>query len=404
MKPAMTLLIAIISIALFIPLTYAQNDLSMSVSDRGNTNSAADIFVHFEGALPDTEIAVFVLPSGTVLDIDSMQPSASLNPVSRYMPLPDDALASDGTAIEEDVAYDVYVRHGDEMAGPLPLTLRNEATVFTVVAELDAAAGGLEVDADGNIFFADFGEGDLSPGDKVYKITPNGDISVFLEGNNLLTATGNAFDSAGNFYQSSFAQDAVIRVTPDGQIATFATEGLRSPVGIAIDDDDNLFVANCAGASIQRITPEGESSRLTLDVLFSCANGITLDEDGNVYVSNFRGSRVLKTDQEGNTDVLAVLPGNNNAHILYHDGLLYIVSRGEHQIFTITLDGEVELFAGTGERGNDDGPALAASFTLPNDLAISPDGSILYVNGVASASSGTNYPSVIRGIVLQRPE
>ena len=70
----------------------------------------------------------------------------------------------------------------------------------------------------------------------------------------------------------------------------------------------------------------------------------------------------------------------------------------------MTLDGEVTLFAGTGARGNDDGPALQATFTLPNALTVSPDGRILYLNEVLAATDGVNYPSVVRAIVLPRSE
>ncbi len=41
------------------------------------------------------------------------------------------------------------------------------------------------------------------------------------------------------------------------------------------------------------------------------------------------------------------------------------------------------LFAGSGQRGKDDGDPLKATFSLPNDIAVSPDGKFMYLNAVA---------------------
>lgn len=41
--------------------------------------------------------------------------------------------------------------------------------------------------------------------------------------------------------------------------------------------------------------------------------------------------------------------GNLGA-VMFHNGLLYAVARTVHQIYTITLDNNVTLLAGTGER------------------------------------------------------
>ena len=82
---------------------------------------------------------------------------------------------------------------------------------------------------------------------------------------------------------------------------------------------------------------------------------------------------------------------------------LFVVARTAHQIYRVSLDGEVELFAGSGERGHDDGPALEATFSFPNDLAFSPDGTILYVNENASTTEPHTVlaPMIVRRIRLR---
>ena len=96
---------------------------------------------------------------------------------------------------------------------------------------------------------------------------------------------------------------------------------------------------------------------------------------------------MIKSTPRGEVSVLATLPGNNNGHIVYVDGVLFVVARAAHQIYEVSMSGEMKLFAGSGEKGGADGPRLEASFCFPNDIAISPDGKTLYVNEVADEST-----------------
>lgn len=386
----------------------------LTVVDRGNYGNGADIYIEFTLSNSADEVRIYVVPDENDVPMSDLLTSENYSFVKAVEAetltkayLGANALTIDGTPIVEDTGYVVYVAvlaDGELVLAEASaeIILFNEAIVFTVVPELDAAAGGLETDADGNIYFADFGEQNSSDGTRVYKITPTGDVSVFLEGNGLRSGTGNAFDADGNFYQSSFRENVVLKVAPDGTVTTFADDELNGPVGITIDDAGNLFVPNCNLGVVTMISPEGVPTRFSVSASLRCGNGITIDDDNNLYVSNFRDSNIVKITPEGDSTVLANLSGRNNSHILYHDGILYAVSRDSHQVFTVTLDGEFELLAGTGERGNADGPLLEASFALPNDIAMSPDGRILYLNEVLASTDGVNYPSVIRGIALER--
>ena len=71
-------------------------------------------------------------------------------------------------------------------------------------------------------------------------------------------------------------------------------------------------------------------------------------------------------------------------------------------IFSVSTSGEFSVLAGSGERGNQDGKALAASFCFPNDIAISDDGGTLVVNEVADCTSNGRQlaPTRIRRIQL----
>jgi len=126
-----------------------------------------------------------------------------------------------------------------------------------------------------------------------------------------------------------------------------------------------------------------------------------LASDGNLYVANFGNGQVLRVEPNGSATTFATLPGNNNGHITFANGVLYVVARSAHRIYQLTLDGELTLLAGTGTRGLWDGAALDARLSLTNDVAVSPDGSILYFNDVVNQTgSDVISPVVIRQLIL----
>lgn len=282
-----------------------------------------------------------------------------------------------------------------------------ETTVEAFSKELAGGAGGLAVDSKGFVHCADFGSklgAGSQGGDKIYKLDPKtAEAEIFVRG--MRGASGNAFGPEGHLFQSNISAGYVARIDPDGNSTIFAREKLSNPVGIAIDEEGVLFVANCGSASILEVTPEGESSIFASDPKLSCPNGITLDDEHNLYVSNFNNGDVLKVSWSGEVSKLATLPGKNNGHLEYHEGFLYVVARGAHQIYRVSLEGEVELFAGSGKRGHDNGPALEASFSFPNDIAFSPDGEIMYVNENASTTEphSTLAPMLIRKVMMPKP-
>ncbi|MBT8405513.1 MAG: tetratricopeptide repeat protein [Gemmatimonadetes bacterium] len=243
-------------------------------------------------------------------------------------------------------------------------------SVRTVTDTLVGSVGGVAVDALGAIYVADFGE-------RVYKVRPDGRWEVFVDG--LYGTSGNAIDSRGRLIQSQFSGNSVARVDRDGTVSVVA-EGLEGPVGVALGPEDEMYVCNCRSNTISRVSPDGEVTVYAESELFNCPNGITRDDDGTLYVVNFSDGRVLRVDTTGTVGEFAVLPGGGNGHIARMRGALYATSFQGHRLYRITREGEVTPFAGTGAIGEVDGPALEASFTFPNGIAVGPTGDRLYVN------------------------
>lgn len=241
--------------------------------------------------------------------------------------------------------------------------------VLTVGDTLVGAVGGVAVDGIGTIYVADFAE-------TVYEVRPDGRTSVFATG--LYGASGNAIDPMGNLYQSSFSGNYVTRIDRHGNQEIVAT-GLQGPVGIAIVEGD-LIVCNCRANTLSRVGPDGEVSAFAESPLFNCPNGITSTPSGDLYVANFSDGKVLRVTPDGDVAELATLPGGGNGHVAFTRGSLYATSFQGHRVYRVSLEGDVTLLAGTGARGETDGPALEATFSWPNGIAVSPQGDRLYIN------------------------
>lgn len=243
--------------------------------------------------------------------------------------------------------------------------------VRTVADSLPGAVGGVAVDGIGHIYVADFGE-------KVFKVTPAGEVSVFARG--LYGASGNTIDAEGRLLQSNFSGHTVSRIDRRGNVETFA-RGLQGPVGITTDPQTgDAYVCNCQGNSISRIRPDGRVLSFATSELFNCPNGIKFGPDGNLYVVNFSDGRMLQVTPRGRVSEFAMIPGGGNGHVTVMRGALYATSFRGHAIYRVDMDGGVTRFAGSGVPGEVDGPADSARFTFPNGIATGPTGDRIYVN------------------------
>jgi len=401
------------------PPTAIRAPVVVDVIDGANFGDGRDLSVTFRVQGDDSrvlEFRVFVAPSAT---LPSGDPPTS-GPFQVVAKETGDVRASllsssmdiDGAPIEEGVAYVLYVQ---AWAGSAESSATSQTSsqitlartnVVQTIAEIDAGTGGLAVDQAGNLYMADFGS-QLSGGtggDRVYRITPAGEVSVWATG--FGGASGNAFDSQGNLFQSSITGNRISRVAPDGTVSAFVSQGLAGPVGIAISAGDTVFVANCSNNTLSKIAPDGSMSQFASGPLFSCPNGLALAADGNFYVANFGNGNLVRVSRDGTASTFVTLPTGNLGHVTAANGVLYVAARGAHQIYQVTLDGTSTLLAGTGSNGGRDGVALDATLSFTNDIALSPDGTILYFNDVAPSAPNTNVisPTIVRRILLDGNE
>jgi hypothetical protein len=242
------------------------------------------------------------------------------------------------------------------------VSARAQAAIRSLTEVIEGhAVGGVTIDLVGNIYVADFD-------DVVWKITPEGERHEFASG--FYGASGNAIDKEGNLLQSNFYGDSITKVDRKGQAKPFVTTGLSGPVGIAIDKQTgNVYVANCRGNSITKVAADTSVSTFTKSDLLKCPNGIAIDDQANLYVVNFRNNKMLKIDPKGVVSVFASISEKGLGHVCFKQDRFYVTGYESHEIYEVTLDGNVKRILGNGERGIVDGvgPKVRLSF-----LTVSP--------------------------------
>ncbi|MDR1850253.1 MAG: SMP-30/gluconolactonase/LRE family protein, partial [Zoogloeaceae bacterium] len=251
---------------------------------------------------------------------------------------------------------------------------------------------------------------------------------------------GIALDTAGNLYVADSFNNRIRKVSPNGEVSTLAGDGERSfadgkgsaaqlnePNGLTIDATGNLYVADTWNARIRKITPDGEVTTFAGGVDDGYSEGdfadgqgrnarfydpfdITIDAEGILYVADSGNQRIRKVTPDG---VVTTLAGGNNegkrsfadgkgskARFFWPSGIavdaagnLYVADTDNQRIRKVTPDGVVTTLAGSGEKGFADGEGSAARFCRPRGIAIDAEGNLYVADG--------NHR--IRKIAIKRP-
>ncbi len=279
------------------------------------------------------------------------------------------------------------------LASPGDYPVSDDYVMETILVDLDAAAGGLTLDLEGNLYTADFGY-PTHDGMTVFKVDQSGNAEPFAAHESMDALTGNTFASDGSIYQSSFGSGYVFRIALDGTVEVL-TDEMTGPTGIVLTDEGRLIVDDCNLNGVYEVMGDGtvELFAAGLQAGMRCPNGLIQDPEGNFYVVNFNNGLLLKISPDGEEIIqLHRFPGDN-AHVAYHEGQLFITAREDHRVYRYDLEtGDVDVVAGTGEPGYEDGPGAEATFGRPNAIVVDAEGN-LYLN---HGSGAANNPTAIR--------
>jgi sugar lactone lactonase YvrE len=188
-----------------------------------------------------------------------------------------------------------------DRGGVLYVSCRNDGTIHRIISDGHSEqwiegmgiATGIAFDHAGNLYV-----GDRSG--TIFKIDPNRAIFVFAKLEPSMAAYHLAFHPNGDLFvtgptTSSF--DRVYKITPAGEVDVFF-RGLGRPQGMAFDRRGNLYVAGSLGGKrgVARVTPNGAA-----EFVLGGNNiaGLALDPSGRAYVATNNALYSLDWDVEG---------------------------------------------------------------------------------------------------------
>src|SRR5690348_5750947 len=201
------------------------------------------------------------------------------------------------------------------------------------------------VDAFGNIFSTFSG----SRGQKVpvalYKIDLNYNVKPFI--NDLMNATGMAFDRQGMLYVPSRYDGQIYQVTPNGNMAVFV-EGMGIATGLAFDDEDNLYVGDRSG-TVFKISPTRQIFVFATLEPSIAAYHLTFGPGQYLYVSGPTTSSfdsVYRISHTGEVELFYRGLGRPQGMAFDADDRLYVAASlgGRKGVVRIGMDGQPELF------------------------------------------------------------
>lgn len=165
-----------------------------------------------------------------------------------------------GSAIRDDVLYTVdvgYLRSFDLSSGePIDAVAVPGSTILN----------GIAVTENHTAYISNTREPEM-----IYRVTADGEVSIFAEGAPLSAPNGVAIDPDGNIVVVNINNNDVITYSPDGDVVRTeqAVEGGND--GIVILDDGTKYVSSVRFGSVSRIRP-GQEAQLVAEGIPSAAS------------------------------------------------------------------------------------------------------------------------------------
>jgi sugar lactone lactonase YvrE len=127
--------------------------------------------------------------------------------------------------------------------------------------------------------------------EQMWKVTADGDVSLFAEGAPLANPNGVAIDQDGNIVVVNVGDNAVISYNRDGNVVRteHAVEGGND--GIVITADGTKYVSSVRNGSVSRIRP-GEDAEIIASGIPSAAS-MCYDSTQNQLVIPLNGNYAL---------------------------------------------------------------------------------------------------------------
>jgi len=305
--------------------------------------------------------------------------------------------------------------------GPLPIisysspqtyTINNAITPLVPVSGLVTTAGyansltnfatgfsnprGIAIDAQGNVFIADFGS-------KLVKKFPVGGGTPVTITSGAVGPVGVAVDYAGNVYVADYTQNTIIKVPAGGGSPTTISSGYGAITGIAADASGNVYSPDYATGVVKKIPPGGGAT-VTIASGFTNPSGIAVDSLGNVYISDYTTSLITKIPPGGGTPT-TLGSGFHNPYGLTVDasGNVFVADYNHDSMTEIPVGGGAPVSLNfsfntvVGAVVDAAGDVIVADYGNPAVLEIKPNGGFYLNTPLPAGLNFSNATGTISG-------
>lgn len=230
-----------------------------------------------------------------------------------------------------------------------------------------------------------------------------------------------ASDGAGNLYIS--ALNSVFKLTPGGTLTVvagnsrpgFSGDGgpatlaqLNGPQGIAVDPFGDIFIADTGNHRVRVVTPDGLMQTLAgtgqpglypingpaTQSPLNSPGGVAVDAAENIYIADSGNHLIRIVTLDGNINAFAGVSypgftGDAGSALIANlygpqdvkvgsNGTVYIADTGNARIRAVTPDGVINTVAGNGSLGfkGDGGAATSASLSQPYAVTVDSKGQL----------------------------
>ena len=191
-----------------------------------------------------------------------------------------------------------------------------------------------------------------------------------------MNATGLVFDRQGMLYVSSRYDGQVFQITPNGNMSAFV-EGMGVATGMAFDEEDNLYVGDRSG-TVFKISPNRQIFVFATLEPSIAAYHLAFGAGGYLYVSGPTTSSfdsVYRISHTGEVEVFYRGLGRPQGLAFDEEDRLYVAASlgGRKGVVRITPDREAELFLS--------GPGIGGlAFTPSRSLALATTNALYRVD------------------------
>jgi hypothetical protein len=149
----------------------------------------------------------------------------------------------------------------------------------------------LEAADDGTIYATQTGGGNDATTWQVWKITPAGAASIFVQGAPMRQPNGIAFDTQGNIVVVNIGTEDVITYAPDGKVVRTEKAAQSGNDGLVVMKDGTKYVSSVVNGGVSRIRP-GKPAELIAQNIPNPAS-MCYDPDANQLVIPMNANNAL---------------------------------------------------------------------------------------------------------------